>query len=213
MGWQKLPSKLMVKRNWSPSTVLQMLVWALDMASPFKQLVAATACAGCALLLASVALRSNGKPALPPLTDLPESTTLPEMHGGTEKTATLDPELHGGTEKTLQWLADFADGVCGGVVACALFHLPQTDSRPASATSPWIQSCVSAIQSEGAETFWIAEKHDWAEEEDDNDLPTASPALHAAAWLGNEGAVRLLLEQGEDGPATTDDGAAPFFYM
>ena len=156
-----------------------MLVWALDMGSPFKQLVAATVCTGCALLLASVALQRNGKPALPPLTDLAESTTL------------WMPELREGTENPLQLLADFADGVCVVVVACALFHLPQT-----SATSPW-----------------IAETHDWTEEEEDKDRPTASSALHAAAWLGHEGAVRLLLEQGEGVSATTDNGAAPLFYM
>ena len=61
----------------------------LSWTSPSRHLVAATVFSGCALLLASAAMRSRSKPALPELTDPAEANApwIAEAHGGTEEIA------------------------------------------------------------------------------------------------------------------------------
>ena len=127
----------MVKTKTSPSEDLQaaMLIWELDLESPSRQMMAATACAGCALLLASVALRSKSKPALPLPPDVAEETVL------------WIAELHGGREDILEFLADVGYGkcveACAKTDACALLRLPPPNLRPplsiwhAQTTAPW----------------------------------------------------------------------------
>jgi len=126
-----------------------MLIWELDLESPSRRMVAATAFAGCALWLASVALRSKSKPALPLPTEVAEKTVL------------WIAELHGGTEDTLELLADFQDEkcveACAKTVACALSQPPPPNLRPPlsilhvqthAATALWmLRTSISATHS------------------------------------------------------------------
>ncbi|KAJ1474027.1 hypothetical protein T484DRAFT_1833962 [Baffinella frigidus] len=204
----------------------------------FKQLVAATACAGCALLLASVALRSKSKPAQPKLKEEAEVTTRAhlarnDLHRGDLLWIT---EAHGGTD------ADFTD-VAEDASRPAL---PKTCTEatavdPRVSSLPWIADFWTEEEDEArgqpttlqpAWSLWIAEaiggkereapqllsdhagEGEGGEKADDGEREEPMEwELYAAAWLGNAVEVRLLLEHGADQPATIDDEATPLFYM